>query len=58
MIGIVRILITKLTTPPITKRTAAKSTKPCFRGEGPFILITSTIPLFRDELSVFTPGRN
>jgi len=35
--GRVRMVIIRLTTPPITKRTAARSTTPCFQGEAPFI---------------------
>ena len=37
LIGSDRIVIARLTTPPITNRMAAKSTKPCFKGEAPFI---------------------
>jgi hypothetical protein len=36
LIGIARTVIARLTTPPITKRMAAMSTKPCFNGEAPF----------------------
>jgi hypothetical protein len=39
LMGMVRRFITRLTTPPITKRTAAMSTIPCFNGETPFILL-------------------
>lgn len=39
LIGMVRRFITRLTTPPTTKRTAARSTKPCFNGETPFIFL-------------------
>jgi len=36
-IGIVRRVMMRLTTPPITNIIAARSTKPCFNGEAPFI---------------------
>jgi len=36
LMGMVRIVIARLTIPPITKRMAARSTKPCFNGECPF----------------------
>jgi hypothetical protein len=37
LIGKARMVIARLTTPPITNSMAAKSTKPCFSGETPFI---------------------
>jgi hypothetical protein len=40
-IGIVRMLRMKLTTPPMTKRIADRSTKPCFNGEVELIFLTS-----------------
>ena len=44
LIGKARMVIARLTTPPITNSTAAKSTKPCFSGEAPFIFsMTSTL---------------
>lgn len=36
LMGKARTVIARLTTPPITKSMAAKSTKPCFSGEAPF----------------------
>lgn len=60
--GIVSRLMIRLTTPPTTKKTAAKSTNPCFTGETPFIFNTkelhtasitlSVIPLCRSEQCV------
>jgi hypothetical protein len=38
-IGTVRSVNIKLTTPPITNRTAARSTSPCLNGETPFIFL-------------------
>ena len=37
LIGKARMVIASITTPPITNSMAAKSTKPCFSGETPFI---------------------
>lgn len=36
LIGKDRTVIARLTTPPMTKSMAARSTKPCFSGETPF----------------------
>jgi hypothetical protein len=57
--GIVRTVMMRLTTPPITKKTAAKSTKPCFTGEIAFIILSTSGTVFTQQrLSVITPGRN
>jgi hypothetical protein len=37
LMGKARTVIARLTTPPIANSMAAKSTKPCFSGEAPFI---------------------
>jgi hypothetical protein len=37
LMGKARMVIARLTTPPIANSTAARSTKPCFSGEAPFI---------------------
>jgi hypothetical protein len=37
LMGKARMVIARLTTPPTTNSMAARSTKPCFSGETPFI---------------------
>jgi len=37
LMGKARMVIARLTTPPITNSIAARSTNPCFSGEAPFI---------------------
>jgi hypothetical protein len=37
LMGKASVVIARLTTPPITNSMAARSTKPCFSGEAPFI---------------------
>ena len=59
LIGNARMVIARLTTPPITKSIAAKSTKPCFSGEAPFIFsMTSTSMYSPCRLRLGGPGRN
>jgi len=58
LMGIVRRANTKLTTPPITNRTAAKSTKPCFNGETPFIFFNSKREVRKVGLRIILLSRN
>jgi len=48
VMGIVSRLTTRLTTPPTTKKIAAKSTTPCFNGEAPFIFFKPRLCLLAD----------
>jgi hypothetical protein len=57
--GIVRKLLISPTTPPITKKMAAKSTNPCFKGEIPL----NPNPTYHDrarqfQLTLGAPGGN
>jgi hypothetical protein len=58
MIGIVRTVMTKLTTPPMANRIAPRSTKLIFHGETPFISSTSRIVAAPESLSVILLRRN
>ena len=49
VIGIVKRFITRLTTPPITKKMAAMSTNACFNGEILFIARTYSFHFTRNN---------
>jgi hypothetical protein len=56
--GIVSRLMMRLTTPPITKKTAARSTNPCFTGEITLIIFEPRVMTALRQLSVIILRRN